>query len=131
MFFGDAEAEYSKKRGYFQGILNNLEVMPRFYPGYSMRLYYDIDKNGKIFSELCEVACSNPIIDLCDMNNLPGTLFEEPMKIHPPNWRFFPTLDPQVIIKSGSTVESRTTLDSVTRFKTTSRDHYNQFKEIT
>jgi hypothetical protein len=34
--------------GYFEGIVGNLELMPVYYPGYVMRLYYDLDDNDPI-----------------------------------------------------------------------------------
>ena len=29
--------------GYFEGIVGNLELMPIYYPGWVMRVYYDLD----------------------------------------------------------------------------------------
>ena len=34
--------------GYFEGIVGNLELMPIYYPGWVMRLYYDLDDNDPI-----------------------------------------------------------------------------------
>ena len=34
--------------GYFEGIVGNLELMPTYYPGWIMRLYYDLDDNDPI-----------------------------------------------------------------------------------
>ena len=95
-FYGDIHSDYSKKKGYFQGIIGNLKLMPRFYPGWVMRLYYDLDKKDPVFKDLCDLACSNPNIDICDAKHLPGTPFVDCTKVFAMNWRFFPTLDPQV-----------------------------------
>ena len=34
--------------GYFEGIVGNLELMPLYYPGWVMRLYYDLDDRDPI-----------------------------------------------------------------------------------
>ena len=34
--------------GYFEGIVGNLELMPTYYPGWIMRLYYDLDDKDPI-----------------------------------------------------------------------------------
>lgn len=77
-----------------------------------MRLYYDLDKNDPVFNDLCQLACQNPQIDICDARNLPGTPFKDASKVFAMNWRFFPTLDPQVSIlfkiKKLKHIEDRT-----------------------
>ena len=86
----------SKKKGYFEGIVGNLELMPKYYPGWVMRLYYDLNKKDPVFKDLCELACQNDYLDICDAKHLPGTPFKDASKVFAMNWRFFPTLDPQV-----------------------------------
>ena len=86
----------SKKKGYFEGIVGNLELMPKYYPGWVMRLYYDLNKKDPVFKDLCELACKNDYLDICDAKHLPGTPFKDASKVFAMNWRFFPTLDPQV-----------------------------------
>ena len=66
-----------------------------------MRLYFDFGqltsfRHKEIKKELCEIACTYPNFDICDASNLPGTPIEDASQIFPKNWRFFPTLDPQV-----------------------------------
>ena len=34
--------------GYFEGIAGNLELMSTYYPGWVMRVYYDLDDNDPI-----------------------------------------------------------------------------------
>ena len=34
--------------GYFEGIVGNLELMSTYYPGWVMRVYYDLDDNDPI-----------------------------------------------------------------------------------
>ena len=74
-FYGNINSDYSKKKGYFDGIVGNLELMPKFYPGWTMRLYYDLDKKDPILKELCDLACRDSNIDICDTKHLPGTPF--------------------------------------------------------
>ena len=68
-----------------------------------MRLYLEIDENHPVEKSLCKLACENPILDLCDVKNLPGPHILKDAhkvspikKIMPAFWRFFTTLDPQV-----------------------------------
>ena len=70
--------------------------MPKYYPGWVMRLYYDLNKKDPVFKDLCELACKNDYLDICDAKHLPGTPFKDASKVFAMNWRFFPTLDPQV-----------------------------------
>ena len=62
-----------------------------------MRLYLDLSKTDQILNDICDLACNYTNIDLCDVKNLPGTPLVDATEIFPMNWRFFPTLDPQVI----------------------------------
>ena len=76
-------------------------MMPVYYHGWIMRLYVDFGQLNQfryreIKDELCEIACIYPNFDICDVSNLPGTPAEDASKIFAKNWRFFPTLDPQV-----------------------------------
>jgi hypothetical protein len=70
--------------------------MPKYYPGWIMRLYYDLDKTDPVLKDLCKLACNDPNIDICDAKHLPGTPFIDASKVFAMDWRFFPTLDPQV-----------------------------------
>ena len=64
--------------------------------GWVMRLYFDLDKTDPIHAALCKLACSDTNLDICDAANLPGTPMKDATKVFAMNWRFFPTLDPQV-----------------------------------
>ena len=57
-------------------------------------------------SELCDLACSNSHLDLCNVRSLPGTPVKDARKIFAMNWRFFPTLDPQVDIHISRDLDS-------------------------
>ena len=79
-----------------------------------MRLYYDINQDDDLMETLCEIACEYDNLDLCyirwshhcyinqSMENeqtgreLPGTPEMDVSEMFPMNWRFLPTLDPQV-----------------------------------
>ena len=95
-FYGDISSDYSKKKGYFEGIEANLELMPKYYPGWQMRIYFDLDEKDPILKDLCDLSCKNPILDLCHAGKLPGTPMKDARRVFAMNWRFFPTLDPQV-----------------------------------
>ena len=68
----------------------------RFYPGWTMRLYYDLPPSDPILYRLCSLACSDPNLDLCNIRDLPGTPMKNAKEVFAMNWRFFPTLDSQV-----------------------------------
>ena len=76
--------------------------MPTYYPGWIMRLYFDLDPEDPIMKDLCQVACQADNLDLCHAAKLPGTPMKDARKVFPMNWRFFPTLDPQVSEKLRS-----------------------------
>ena len=79
-----------------EGILGNLKLMPKYYPGWIMRLYTDYDTEDPIYRKLCNLACHHSNLDICHVKDLPGTPFSDASKFFPMNWRFFPTMDPQV-----------------------------------
>ena len=86
-------------RSYFEGIKSNLNLMPKFYPGWIMRVYYNLDGRPEMLQELCQLACQNDQLDICDAGKLPGMPMEDARSVFPMIWRFFPTLDPQVTRK--------------------------------
>jgi hypothetical protein len=63
---------------------------------YTNRLYYDLSSNDPILPKLCDLSCSINNFDLCDIQRLPGVPMENATFMFPMNWRFFPTIDPQV-----------------------------------
>ena len=95
-FYGDLNSDHSKSKGYFEGIKGNLDLMPKYYPGWIMRVYFDLDPKHPVLKDLCDLACSNDQLDICHAGKLPGTPMKDARKIFAMNWRFFPTLDPQV-----------------------------------
>jgi hypothetical protein len=97
-FYGSPTAARHKAKKYFAGIVENLALLPRLYPGWVMRLYYDLEPEDDpgLAGELCELACSAAHLDLCYARRLPGTPMRDARRVFAMNWRFFPTLDPQV-----------------------------------
>ena len=84
--------------------------MPKYYPGWILRLYTDYDLDDPIFGKLCNLACDEQYsnLDICHVKNLPGTPMLDASKMFGMNWRFFPTLDPQVELHN-SKMEKRNT----------------------
>ena len=74
--------------------------MQKYYPDWIMRLYTDYDIEDPTFRKLCDLACDDQYsyLDICHVKQLPGTPLSDASKIFGMNWRFFPTLDPQVFI---------------------------------
>ena len=87
----------SKKQNlFFSGIKGNLDLMPLLYPGWVMRLYTNLKANDSSWTDLLKLLSSNPNIDLCIIQNLPGTHTKEASNNFGMNWRFYPALDQQV-----------------------------------
>ncbi len=92
-----------------QGIRENLRLIQEFYPGWIMRLYYDVgnkdDDDGDgafVMSQLCQIACSEPMFDLCEASH--NARLGNASILYPLLWRFLPAMDIQV---SGLYVCSR------------------------
>ena len=96
-FYGDISTKEHKSKQYFEGIKENLELLTQLYGDrWTMRLYFDLDPADPQLARLCDLACSNNHLDMCHVGSLPGTPVKDARKIFAMNWRFFPTLDPQV-----------------------------------
>ena len=95
-FYITKTPDVEKIKGYFKGIQENLILMHQYYPGWTMRLYFDIDPKDNLMEELCQTACRDNTLDLCNARHLPGTPMVDARHIFAMDWRFFPTLDPQV-----------------------------------
>ena len=107
-FYGDVNTNTHKSKQYFEGIKENLELLTQLYDdSWTMRLYFDLDPADPQLTRLCDLACSNNHLDLCHVGSLPGTPVKDARKIFAMNWRFFPTLDPQVDIYMCRDLDSR------------------------
>ena len=67
--------------------------------------------------QLCDLACQNHHLDLCYVRSLPGAPVTDASKIFAMNWRFFPTLDPQVDFYMCRDLDSRFSIREVTAVK--------------
>jgi len=90
-------------RQYFAGISANLLLMSELYPGFVMRLYYDVDSDTEL--ELNRLKANTPNLDLCPADNNPrlGNM----ARLYPLIWRFLPSLDPQVSLFLSRDLDSR------------------------
>lgn len=105
-YYGDSRSAHHQSKKYFQGIQNNLNLLSKYYPTWIIRLYYDMDdKNDPILPQLCALSCVSNF-DLCDIQSLPGNPLTNATYVFPMNWRFFPTLDPQVDIYLSRDLDS-------------------------
>jgi len=108
-FFGSVNSTRNEERQYFQGIEENLALVSELYGrSWSMRVYYSLDGNNpSTMAFLCRLACANPALDLCPASSLPGNPRVNLIKMFPRNWRFLPTLDPQVDLAVFRDLDSR------------------------
>ena len=96
-FYGNPDSKLAKERKYFQGIIDNLKLIPELYPGWVLRLYYDLKPDHPLMKDLCSLACEDANIDLCYVRDIPAA--GDVSKVFAMNWRFLPCLDDQVGIK--------------------------------
>ena len=71
-----------------------------------MRLYHDVAPSDPLMPELCTIACTDHRLDLCYVQAMPGTPVTNASHIFPMNWRFFPSLDPQVDVMVSRDLDS-------------------------
>jgi len=108
VFYGKSNSEQHKNRKYFEGIKSNLDLIKELYgSSWTMRLYYDLDPaDQQLMTQLCDLACADLQLDLCNVRSLPGTPVEDASSMFAMNWRFFPSLDPQVDILLSRDLDS-------------------------
>ena len=104
--YGNEKSESVRVKGYFAGIKGNLDLMEKYYPGWTMRLYFDLPPESGMMKTLCKYACDNPTLDLCHAGKLPGRPMKDATKVFAMIWRFFPTMDPQVQTVSTANVQT-------------------------
>ena len=87
-FYGDRSSSAHKSQKYFEGIEENLRLVRSQYGAdWSMRLYYDLAQSDELMGRLCELACNNNHLDLCDVRKLPGNPVKDATDIFPMTWR--------------------------------------------
>ena len=70
-FFGDSKEETVNKR-FFSQIEARAREVRRLYPGWIMRLYFDLEEDDMdAVKAMCELWCSHDHIDFCDVTSLP------------------------------------------------------------
>ena len=98
--------EQSVRRKYFLGIKENLELIRKFYPGWTMRLYYQVNEyQGDVMKQLCELACNNMELDICDATA--NSKLGNAAILYPLIWRFLPVIDRQVDYFLSRDLDSR------------------------
>ena len=107
-YYGDSRSKHHQEKKYFEGIKSNLELLGKYYPDWIIRLYYDpASSEDPVLPKLCHLSCSSGHLDLCDIQRLPGTPKRNATHVFPMNWRFFPTIDPQVDIYLSRDLDSQ------------------------
>ena len=138
-------------RNYLNGIEDNLQKIKTLYGDtWIMRLYHDISEDSKSAGKICEIACKNSQIELCNVKNqksnnniqIAGNNQDGEQQIHriyPLIWRFLPILDPNVDILLSRDLDSTITsreVEAVKQFLNSSkdfhimRDHPNHIQPI-
>ena len=87
---------HRKFSAFIDGIGVNVARVAKFYPGWVMRLYHELDHGDHFMADLCWLACRNNHFDLCHAGKLPGVPMVDATNLFPKIWRFMPTLDTQV-----------------------------------
>ena len=107
-YYGDSRSKHHQEKKYFEGLKSNLALLPQYYPDWIIRLYYDpASSEDPVLPKLCHLSCSSGHLDLCDIQRLPGTPKRNATFVFPMNWRFFPTIDPQVDIYLSRDLDSQ------------------------
>lgn len=99
------DADLDKRRLYFPGIWANLFLAKKYYPGWTVRLYHDLDDSDPKSKLLCHLACTEPDFDLCHAQDIPA--LGDVRKMTPMMWRFLPIIDPQVSYFMSRDLDSR------------------------
>ena len=98
----------NKSARYFKGVKANLDLMGQLYEKeWNMRLYHDLEAEDPLMVDACHLACNNSRLDLCPVKKLPHPLLANASAMFPMNWRFFPTLDSQVVEMGSRDLDSR------------------------
>ena len=80
--------------------------MRKLYPGWTMRVYYQVNEyQVNVMKKLCYLACSEPELDICDVNANPK--LRNVSMLYPLIWRFLPVIDRQVDYFLSRDLDSR------------------------
>ena len=61
---------------YFRGIKTNLELSSQYYPGWTVRLYHDIQHRDPLWLILQSYSHKYPNLDLCHVHHIPNIIFK-------------------------------------------------------
>ncbi|KAK4307935.1 hypothetical protein Pmani_020327 [Petrolisthes manimaculis] len=96
-FFGPQVVSYvvyeKFRSAYYRGLEKLVYEVPKFYPGWSMRVYLNWAQDN-LRDWACALACNNSHLDICDAQNLPG--IGNVIESFPRIWRFSVMGDPLV-----------------------------------
>ena len=103
------EREDKSKRNYLDGIKDNLQLIKEKYGSdWIVRVYYHVksyDKDSPVMKQLCDLACSEPNLDLCDAPRNPR--LGNATLLYPLLWRFLPVIDVNVDFYLSRDLDSR------------------------
>jgi len=98
--------EDKSKRNYFQGIIDNLQlVKDKYGSDWIVRVYYHVNKDSPVMKQLCDLACAEPNLDLCDAEDNPR--LGNATLLYPLIWRFLPAMDVNVDLYLSRDLDSR------------------------
>ena len=98
--------EDKSKRNYFQGIIDNLQLAKDKYGSdWIVRVYYHVNKDSPVMKQLCDLACAEPNLDLCDAEDNPR--LGNATLLYPLIWRFLPAMDVNVDLYLSRDLDSR------------------------
>ena len=121
----EKSTEDKHNREYFKGIAENVKLVKELYgEDWTVRLYYRVqDDNSPMLSQICDLACSQPTLDICDANFNPR--LGNATILYPLIWRFLPVIDLQVDFYLSRDLDSRVSqreVSAVTEFLKSDKD---------
>lgn len=122
-FFGATE----KCEKYKKGLQLNIELVPKFYPDFIIRIYHD--ENQTLF--LTQNYGNFSHVDLCPAKEI-SFMNIEAEKIVPTTWRFFPIFDPFVEefhSRDLDSLPSQRELDAVQEFRARQQTQFHIMRD--
>ena len=98
--------EDKSHRHYFQGIKENLQLIKEKYGSdWIVRVYYQVNADSPVMKKLCDLACTEPSLDLCEAQKNPR--LGNATLLYPLIWRFLPVIDVNVDLFLSRDLDSR------------------------
>ena len=102
----EKSTEDKHNREYFKGIAENVKLVKELYgEDWTVRLYYRVQDNSPMLRQICDLACSEPTLDICDANFNPR--LGNATILYPLIWRFLPVIDVNVDLFLSRDLDSR------------------------